>query len=256
MTKDERVEVYHNYISAISILEHKKDLINRLKWSEPHNIPTYEAEMTHHMALHNDVLGRIHTILKQDDFFRTLEELIVINGLHAYDDIQLFPELFDTAAVIERVTSEADLIEKQLNRCGMYPLPKTPVPCTSGFVPRPSSMFKPITSAAPSPALGRVAANPVYEQQNNGTSPGNSLPCGQGTQIAPASSIYSTPQDNNTTPKGTSPNDSQTYILPQNVASQQPSVPASQPQQPLPVAPQQQSPLFHPQFPNPNAVSE
>ena len=94
--------------------------------------------MTHHMALHNDVLRRIHTILKQDDYFRTLEELPVIYGLHAYDDIQLFPELFDTAAVIERVTSEADLIEKQLNRSGMYPLPQTPLPCTSNFIPRPS----------------------------------------------------------------------------------------------------------------------
>ena len=67
------------------------------------------------MALHNDVLGRIHTILEQDDYFRTLEDLPVIDGLHAYDDIQLFPELFDTAAIIERITSETDLIEKQLS---------------------------------------------------------------------------------------------------------------------------------------------
>ena len=104
-------------------------------------MPTYEAEMTHHMALHNDVLGRIHTILKQDDYFRTLKEIPVIDGLHAYDDIQLFPEMFDTSAVIERVTSEADLIEKQLNRSGMYPPPPTPLPCTSGFIPGPSSTF-------------------------------------------------------------------------------------------------------------------
>ena len=100
LMKEERIEVHHNYISAISNLEHKKDLINRLKQSELHNIPTYEAEMTCHMALHN-VLGRIHTILKQDDYFRTLKELPVIDGLDAYDDIQLFPELFDTAAAIE-----------------------------------------------------------------------------------------------------------------------------------------------------------
>ena len=149
-----RIEVHHNYISAVSNLEHKKDLINKLKRSEPHNILTYEAEMTHHMALHNDVLGRIHTILKQDDYFRTLEELPVIDRLHAYDDIQLFPELFDTLAVIERVISEADLIEKQFNRSGMYPLPQTPLPYTSGFIPRPSSTFQPITLAAPSPATG------------------------------------------------------------------------------------------------------
>ena len=73
LMKEERIEVHHNYISAVSNLEHKKNLINRLKRSEPHNILTYEAEMAHHMALHNDVLGRIHTILKQDDYFRTLK---------------------------------------------------------------------------------------------------------------------------------------------------------------------------------------
>ena len=128
LTKEERLEVHHNYISTVSNLKHKKDLINRLKRSEPHNILTYEAEMTHHMALHLDVLGRIHTILKQDDYFRTLKELPAIDGLHAYDDIQLFPELFDMPAVIERITSKANLIEKQLNRSRMYPLPWTPLP--------------------------------------------------------------------------------------------------------------------------------
>ena len=30
LTKEERLEVYHNYISAVSNLEHKKDLISRL----------------------------------------------------------------------------------------------------------------------------------------------------------------------------------------------------------------------------------
>ena len=121
LMKEERIEVYHNYISAVSYLQHKKDLINRLKQSELHNILTYEAEMTCHMALHNDVLGRIHTTLKQDYYIRTLEELPVINGLHAYNDIQLFPKSFDTSAVIERITSEADLIKKQLNRNKMKP---------------------------------------------------------------------------------------------------------------------------------------
>ena len=212
LTKEERIEVHHNYISAVSNLEHKKDLINRLKWSEPHNIPTYEAEMTHHMALHNDVLGRIHIVLKQDDYFRTLEELPVINGLHTYNDIQLFPELFDTAAVIERVTSEADLIKKQLNRSSKYPLPQTPLPCTSGFIPRPSSMFRPITPVAPSSATGGVAANPVHEQQSKKTSPGSLLPCGQGTPTAPASSWISAPQGNTTMPQSTSLNNSQAYM--------------------------------------------
>ena len=55
LMKEERTEVNHNYITAVSNLEHKKDLNNRLKQSEPHNIWTYEAEMVCYMALHNDV---------------------------------------------------------------------------------------------------------------------------------------------------------------------------------------------------------
>ena len=74
---------------------------NRLKRAEPHNIPTYKAEMTCHIELHEDVLGRLLTNLKQDDYFRSLEDLPTIDGLQAYDDVRLFPELYDTTAVIE-----------------------------------------------------------------------------------------------------------------------------------------------------------
>ena len=133
LAMEERIQVHHNYISAISNHEHKKDLINRLKRSDPHNIPAYEAEMAHHMAMHDDVLGRILTILKQDDYYRTLEELPVIDNLRAQNDIQLFPELYDTTTIIERVTDEADLIKRQLRQPGMYPLPKTPLPSTLGW---------------------------------------------------------------------------------------------------------------------------
>ena len=45
LTIEERVQVHHNYISAVSNLEHKKDLINRLKRNDPQNIDAYEAEM-------------------------------------------------------------------------------------------------------------------------------------------------------------------------------------------------------------------
>ena len=45
LTIEERVQVHYNYISAVSNLEHKKDLINRLKRSDPQNIDAYEAEM-------------------------------------------------------------------------------------------------------------------------------------------------------------------------------------------------------------------
>ena len=101
LTIEERVQVHHNYISAVSNLEHKKDLINRLKRSDPQNIDAYEAEMQRHMALHDDVLGRILTILKQDDYYRTLEELPTIDSLRTYDDIKLFPELYNTITISE-----------------------------------------------------------------------------------------------------------------------------------------------------------
>ena len=193
LTMEERIQVHHNYISAVSNHKHKKDLIDRLKRSDPHNIPAYEAEITHHMTLHDDVLGRILTILKQDEYYRMLEELPVIDSLTAYEDIQLFPEIYDTTTIIKRVTSEADLIERQLRQPGMYPPPKTPLPSTSGFVPRPSSTFQPIASAAPSatppPA---VNTHQTDEQQSAETSPGSSLPCGQQTPIG-STSITSTP---------------------------------------------------------------
>ena len=114
LTMNERIQVHHNYISAVSSLEHKKDLINRLKRSDTHNISAYEAEMSHHMTLHEDVLERILNILKQDDYYRALEDLPVIDDLTVYDDIRLFPELYDTSTIIERITGEADLIKRQL----------------------------------------------------------------------------------------------------------------------------------------------
>ena len=88
------------------------------------------------------------TILKQDDYYRTLEELPVIDSLTTYNGIQLFPELYDTTTIIERVTGEADLIKRQLRQPGMYPPTKTPLPSTLGFVPRPTPTFQPIASAA------------------------------------------------------------------------------------------------------------
>ena len=114
LTMNKRIQVHHNYISTVSSLEHKKDLINRLKQSDIHNISAYKAEMSSHMALHEDVLERILNILKQDDYYRTLEDLPVIDGLMAYDDIKLFPESYDTSTIIERITGKADLIKRQL----------------------------------------------------------------------------------------------------------------------------------------------
>ena len=169
---NERIQVHHNYISAVSSLEHKKDLINRLKRSDTHNISSYEAEMSRHMTLHEDVLERILNILKQDDYYRTLEELPVIDDLTAYDDIRLFPELYDTSTIIERITGKADLIERQLRRLGMYPQPTNLSPSTSTSAPKPTSIFEPSSTS----------------KQSTESSPQSLLPCGQRTPAASTSS--------------------------------------------------------------------
>ena len=67
----------------------------------------------------------------------------------------------------------------------MYPLPKTPLPSTSGFVPKPTPTFQPI---APDTSLIHHTNNP----QSVDTSPGSSIPCGQQTPRE-ATSTDSTP---------------------------------------------------------------
>ena len=176
LTMNERIQVHHNYISAVSSLEHKKDLINRLKRSDTHNISAYEAEMSRHITLHEDVLERILNILKQDDYYRTLEDLPVIDDLTAYDDIRLFPELYDTSTIIERITGEADLIERQLRQPGMYPQPTNPSPSTSTSAPKPTSIFEP------------SSPQQLTDKQSTESSPQSSLPCGQRTPAASTSS--------------------------------------------------------------------
>ena len=226
---EERIQVHHNYISAISNHEHKKDLINRLKRSDPCNIPAYEVEMTHQMIMHDDVLGRILTILKQEDYYRMLEELPVIDNLTAYNDIQLFPELYDTTTLIERVTGEADLIERQLRQPGMYPLPKTPLPSTSGFVPRPTPTFQPIT---PDTSSKTVNTHHTDNPQSVETSPQSSLPCGQ--QIPRGSTSTNNTPSQHTPPQSVippqpatswSPNPSNTPTHTQSKRTPQPSSP-------------------------------
>ena len=170
LTKSKRIQVHHNYISAVSSLEHKKDLINRLKRSDTHNIPAHEAEMSCHMTLHENVLERILNILKQDDYYRTLEDLPVIEELTAYDDIRLFPELYDTNTIIERVTAEADLIERQLRRPGMYP--------------QHTNLSHPTSN----PPKTTPNSQPTSTNNSTESSPQSSLPCGQRTPAASTSS--------------------------------------------------------------------
>ena len=60
----------------------------------------------------------------------------------------------------------------------MYPLPKTPLPSTSGFVPRPTPTFQPI---APDTSPQTVNTPYTNNPQSVETSPDSSLPCGQWT---------------------------------------------------------------------------
>ena len=169
LTRNKRIQVHHNYISAVSSLEHKKDLINRLKRSDTCKITAYEAEMSRHMTLHEDVIERVLNILKQDDYYRTLEDLPIIDELTAYDDIKVFPELYDTNTIVEQITAEADLIERQLKQPGMYPqhidLPQT------------------------TPNLPKAKPQLTSSNNSNNSSPQSSLPCGQRTPAASTSSL-------------------------------------------------------------------
>ena len=156
------------------------------------------------MTLHEDVLERILNILKQDDYYRTLEDLPVIDDLTAYDDIRLFPELYDTSTIIERITGEADLIERQLRRPGMYPLHTNSLPSTSTFVPRPTSTFEPISP--------QQVTTPDTTNQNTESSPQSSLPCGQQTPTSSTNNSDTPSQD--TPPQGNQPSPVKTNVNP------------------------------------------
>ena len=88
----------------------------------------------------------------------------------------------------------------------MYPLPWTPLPSTSGFIPRPSSTFQPITPAAPSPAMEK--AKPHQTPQNQESLPGSSIPCGQRTPTATSSQPPAQSDDSTSSqsPEATVPN--------------------------------------------------
>ena len=154
-------------------IQHNKNLLSqnkRGKAGKPRNSSIFNKEG------HEDVLERILNILKQDNYYRTLEDLPVINDLTAYDDIRLFPELYDTSTIIERITGEADLIERQLRRPGMYPQTTNPSPSTSTSAPRPTSIFEPSSPQR------------LTDKQSTESSPQSSLPCGQRTPAVSTSS--------------------------------------------------------------------
>ena len=73
----------------------------------------------------------------------------------AYEEVKQFPELFDAKEAVTRISTEVDILERQMHQPGMYPILQSPVPTTFEFAPhRPTSTFKPINPAVPSPAAG------------------------------------------------------------------------------------------------------
>ena len=64
---DERLEVYNNFISAISNKMLKLDLICRLKKSEPHNVVHCQRQLDQHLMQHDDVIHQLMDIMKTDD---------------------------------------------------------------------------------------------------------------------------------------------------------------------------------------------
>ena len=125
--------------------------------------------------------------MKTDDYFRRTEDLLMIDPLVAYEEVEQFPELFDAKEAVFIISTEVDIIERQMHQPGVYPIPQSPVPTTSGFVPhRPTPTFKPISPAMPSPAAGssqQGSFNFLWDQvnstQNGSPSSGSSIPCAQ-----------------------------------------------------------------------------
>ena len=123
----------------------------------------------------------------------------------------------------------------------MYPVPQSPIPTTSGFVPnRPSSTFKPIHPAASSTTSGQATqGSPMVDRaQETGSYPGSSIPC---VQKSPANS-----QPPPASTQGTSAQSNSTQSQPQSVAQDQPSAMNTQAIQQSSVAPQQQSLVLQP----------
>ena len=111
----------------------------------------------------------------------------------------------------------------------MYPLPKTPLPSTLGFVPKPMPTFQPI---APDTSSKTVTTHHANNPQSVETSPGSSIPCGQQTP-SESTSTNSTPSQH-TPPQSVvppqpatswSPNSSNTPTHAQSKKTPQPSPP-------------------------------
>ena len=120
----------------------------------------------------------------------------------------------------------------------MYPLPKTPLPSTSGFVPRPTPTFQPIV---PDTIPETANTHHTNNLQNVETSPESSLPCGQWTPMGSTStnctpSQHTPPQlvvpPQSATPQSHNSNNTPPHTQPQKTPQ---SSPTTQPKQQSPI---------------------
>ena len=129
----------------------------------------------------------------------------------------------------------------------MYPLPPTPLPSVSGFVPRPSPTFKPIPPKGQPTVTSPHSSDQPQKDDSIGTSPGSSLTCRQGMPQDPPSSTNESPS--------WSPQHSPQQVLPQPnpppttpssgsqiSPSAKPFIPAAAAPQNVPSLPQQNIP--------------
>ena len=235
-----------------------------LKKCEPHNTDHYQSQLEQQLVQHDNFIHRFVDIMKTDDYFRRTEYLPMIDPLVVYKEVEQFPELFDAKEAISRISTEVNIIERQMCQPGMYPILQSPVPTTSGFVPhRPTSTFKPINPATPSPVAGssqqglfNSLLDMVNSIQNGSLSSGSSIPCAQRSlankQNSPTLTQQGSPTQSQPIPDSQQvPNlqnaasqqqfaSPQSNTQPQNVAPPEPSAPAPQPFQQSPIAHQQQ----------------
>ena len=86
-----------------------------MKKSEPHNAAHYQRQLEQQLIQHDDVIHRLVDIMKTDDYFRRTEDLPMIDPLVAYEEAEQFPELVDAKEAVSRISTEVDIIKRQMH---------------------------------------------------------------------------------------------------------------------------------------------
>ena len=105
------------YTSAVSNRMRKIDLIDRLKKNEPCNTAHYQRQLEQQLVQHDDVIHRLTDIMKTDNYFRRTEDLPMIDPPVAFEEVEQFPELFDTkeAVLEQQLVQHDDVIHRLMD---------------------------------------------------------------------------------------------------------------------------------------------